>query len=86
MDEFMEECELLNCRIDYLATHKYPKPGEEDAVMNELKNFSDRYGGRKIWLTEFAVKNTKEEAEIIKFVEIFLPKLVYFSSIWCINR
>ena len=79
MDEFMEECELLNCRIDYLATHKYPKPGEEDAVMNELKNFSDRYGGRKIWLTEFAVKNTKEEAEIIKFVENFLPKLVYSS-------
>ena len=73
----MEECELLNCRIDHLATHKYLRPGEEDAVMNELKNFSDRYGGRKIWLTEFAVKNTKEEAEIIKVVENLLPKLVY---------
>ena len=33
MDEFMEECELLNCRIDHLATHKYLRPGEEDAVI-----------------------------------------------------
>ena len=23
MDEFMAECELLGCRIDYLATHSY---------------------------------------------------------------
>ena len=74
----MEECELLDCRIDYIATHKYFMPGEEDAVLNNLKSFSERYGGRKIWLTEFAVRNTKNEEDVINVIENFLPKLVYF--------
>lgn len=69
----MEECELLDCRIDYIATHMYFRPGEEKGVMNELKAYSERYGGRKIWLTEFAVRNTKNEEEIIQSIEKFLP-------------
>ena len=77
MDAFMEECEFLDCRIDYLATHNYFMPGEEDAVMDELKAYSERYGGRKIWLTEFAVKLTKNEEDIIKAIEKVLPMWVY---------
>ena len=70
----MKECELLACRIDYIATHKYIKPGQEDAAFEELKAYSERYGGRKIWLTEFAVRNTKNEEDIINLIENFLPQ------------
>ena len=74
MDAFMKECELLDCRIDYIATHKYIKPGQEDDAFEELKAYSERYGGRKIWLTEFAVRNTKNEDDIINLIENFLPQ------------
>ena len=72
----MEECELLNCRIDYIATHMYFMPGEEERVLQELKAYSERYGGRKIWLTEFAVRNTVNEQEVIEVIENFLPRSV----------
>ena len=73
MDAFVEECELLDCRFDYIATHKYIKVGQEDAVFEELKAYSERYG-RKLWLTEFAVRNTKNEDDIINLIENFLPR------------
>ena len=73
MDPFMEACELLDCKIDYLATHQYPRVGEEQKTMDRLKAFSERYGGRKIWFTEFALRNTHDEDEVISFIEKFLP-------------
>ena len=41
--------------------------------MDRLKAFSERYGGRKIWFTEFALRNTHDEDEVISFIEKFLP-------------
>ena len=75
----MEACELLDCKIDYLATHEYLKVGDEQKTMDKLKAFSERYGGRKIWLTEFAVRNTIKEQEVIEVIENFLPRSVCFS-------
>ena len=51
-DEFWEECLILECRIDYIATHLYT--GTIDERMKKLKDYSQRYG-KQIWLTEFAV-------------------------------
>ena len=34
MDEFMAECELLGCRIDYLATHDYSKDRNATKTIN----------------------------------------------------
>jgi len=82
MDSFMEECELLDCRIDYIATHEYLKVGQEQSTMNRLKAYSERYGGRKIWLTEFAVRNTHDEDEIVGVIEKLLPMLEEADYIW----
>ena len=73
MDGFMDACDLLDCKIDYIATHEYLKVGAEQSTMNRLKAFSERYGGRKIWLTEFAVRNTHNEDEIVGVIENLLP-------------
>ncbi len=74
MDAFMEECELLGCRIDYIGTHNYPGTGGAEQTMNRLKAFSERYGGRKILFTEFAVAKTHDENTIIEFIEDILPR------------
>ena len=34
MDEFMAECSLLGCRIDYLATHDYSKDRNATKTIN----------------------------------------------------
>jgi len=86
-DPFFEACELLGCRIDYLATHDYA--GNADAVMNRLKMLHQRYG-KKIWLTEFAKCCTHDENEVIDFVKEIIPRLeaanyVYRYS-WFITR
>merc|ERR1712241_486130 len=86
-DPFFEACELLGCRIDYLATHDYA--GNADAVMNRLKMLHQRYG-KKIWLTEFAKCCTHDENEVIEFVKEIIPRLeaanyVYRYS-WFITR
>ena len=72
-DEFWEECLRLECRIDYLATHLYT--GTVDERMDKLHKYSQRYGGKQIWLTEFAVANEANTTKIVEFVEEFLPKL-----------
>jgi len=81
MDEFMQICEELGCRIDYIATHTYPQDNVEQ-IMTKLKDYSDRYGGRKIWLTEFARRNTHKEADVISMIEQLLPRLESADFIW----
>ena len=72
MDAFMEVCELIGCRIDYLATHQYTGTPEE--IMEELKGYSERYGGRKILFTEFARAKEHDEDKVVEFIEDFLPR------------
>jgi len=86
-DKFFEFCEVLNCRIDYLATHDYA--GKANQVMNRLEMLYNRYG-RKIWLTEFAKCCTRDQGEVETFVKAIIPRLeeaeyVYRYS-WFITR
>jgi len=71
-DEFWEECLILECRIDYIATHQYK--GTIDERMKQLKDYSLRYG-KQIWLTEFALALEEDTEKIVEFVEEFLPRL-----------
>ena len=85
LDEFMAECEKLNCRVDYMSTHTYR--GTPQERMSKLKDFSDRYGGRQVWLTEFAVEHEANTTKIIEFIQEFLPLLenadyIYKYSWW----
>merc|ERR1712038_787559 len=86
-ERFFAECEILGCRIDYLATHDYH--GETEMVMNRLEELYNRYG-RKIWLTEFAKCCTRDRGEVETFVKAIIPRLeaaeyVYRYS-WFITR
>ena len=72
MDAFMEVCELIGCRIDYLATHQYTGTPEE--IMEKLRTYSERYGGRKIWFTEFALAKEHDEDKVVEFIEDLLPR------------
>ena len=72
MDAFMEVCELIGCRIDYLATHQYT--GTPQEIMEKLKAYSERYGGRKIWFTEFARAKEHDEDKVVEFIEDLLPR------------
>ena len=49
-------------RFDYLATHHYTS--SPDKTMQILKDYSDRYGGLKIWFTEFAVAREHDETAV----------------------
>merc|ERR1719370_2756948 len=87
LTSFFEFCEVLNCRIDYLATHDYA--GKANQVMNRLEMLYNRYG-RKIWLTEFAKCCTRGQGEVETFVKAIIPRLeaaeyVYRYS-WFITR
>ena len=35
-----------------------------------LRDYSERYGGRKIWFTEFAVAREHEENTIIQYIQV----------------
>ena len=75
-DQFWAECQVLGCRsqdtvigyrnlfprFDYLATHHYTS--SPDKTMQILKDYSDRYGGLKIWFTEFAVAREHDETAV----------------------
>ena len=79
MDPFLEACEELGCKIDYIGMHDYS--GDADHVMKRVKNFSQRYG-KQIWLTEFAVNNEHSEEKVINFIESLLPQLEQSEAVF----
>lgn len=89
MDRFMEECEALGCRVDYIATHEYSKNGNVDELMDKLEKFSARYG-KKVWLTEFSLGNTYDEEKIVAYVKELLPRLeaadFVYKYAWFVTR
>ena len=72
--------------MQLLATHQYLRVGDEQHTMDRLRAFSERYGGRKIWLTEFAVRNTHNEDDVIGVIENLLPMYVNFFQNFCKNK
>jgi len=75
-DAFFEACEVLGCRIDYLATHDYANypTNQADRLVENLQMLYNRYG-RKIWLTEFALCCTTDLAEVEAFLRAIIPQL-----------
>ena len=49
----------LRCRFDYLATHWYSKTQNATETISALREYSERYGGLRIWFTEFAVRQVQ---------------------------
>ena len=61
--------------------------GTPQERMSKLKAFSQRYGDRQIWLTEFAVEHEANSTKIVEFIQEFLPLLenadfIYKYSWW----
>lgn len=82
MQEFMEEVERRDLRVDAIAVHSYGGPDAEHLV-RRLERVSRKYG-RPIWLTEFAVgdwkakrpeKNRFRPEKIATFMKEILPAL-----------
>jgi len=86
-DEFFTLCDILGCRVDYLATHCYK--GNAEHVMQFVEELYHRYG-RKIWLTEFAKSNTRDPAKVLAFMKQMLPLLekseAVFRYSWFVTR
>lgn len=83
MKAFMKGVDERQLRVDFLTAHSYGGPNA-DALMKRLATVHDMFGGRPIWLTEFAVGdwNAKSRAEnkyrpeqIVEFIGKALPKL-----------
>ena len=55
--------------------------GTVDERMQTLKEYSQRYGGKQIWLTEFAVNKEDNVDKIVEFIEEFLPRLEFANYI-----
>jgi len=72
MDQFMQNCTQLGCRIDVLATHLYK--GSPNERMAQLEAYSNRYG-KQLWLTEFAFSKSTNETEVVEFIQEILPML-----------
>jgi len=72
LDKFFEYCDVLGCRVDYVATHDYR--GDADKVMARLEQIYNRYG-RKVWLTEFAKCCTRNQTKIEQFAKEIIPRL-----------
>jgi len=89
-DEFWLQCEILGCRIDYLATHWYKSTQGAELTINTLRDYSERYGGLKIWFTEFAAYREHDEEKVIQYIEELLPLLEHSDFIhrysWFISR
>ena len=68
----------------------FPNKGTPDQRISKLKAYSERYGNKKIWLTEFAVAKDQNAQNVIEFIEEFLPKLEFSDFIyrysWFISR
>jgi len=87
LDPFMEACQALGCRIDFIGLHTYNR--NPNVVMRNINTIAERYG-QKIFFTEFAVPNESDEAKIVQFVEELLPQLEQSENVfrysWFITR
>ena len=44
------------------------------SVIRKSQLYSQRHGGRKIWLTEFAALKEHDTSKIIEYIEELLPR------------
>jgi hypothetical protein len=91
MKAFMKGVEERKLRVDFICMHSYAGL-DADGLVNRIQNISKAYGGRPVWLTEFAVADwsakTREEnrfkpEQIQAYMRKVLPKL---EALECLER
>ena len=84
LDEFFGNCSDVVAECDpslikYLAFHDYH--GHAGNIIRKAELAVQRYGGRKVWITEFAVGYGKNRTEQDKFMRVALPMLEASNAI-----
>merc|ERR1711934_154208 len=86
-ERFMDLCNAVNCRVDYIAVHRYG--GSAENIMAMIDDLYRRHG-KKIWLTEFAMSGTSNADKVLEFMQDILPMLEahegVFKYSWFMNR
>jgi hypothetical protein len=91
MKAFMQGVEERKLRVDFICMHSYAGP-DADGLVNRVQKISKAYGGRPVWLTEFAVADwsakTREEnrfkpEQILAYMRKVMPKL---EALECLER
>ncbi|MFH6772330.1 glycosyl hydrolase [Gaetbulibacter aestuarii] len=77
MQEFMQRADAEGLRVDFVTVHSYGGANVLNFI-SKLKYAHDNYGGRPVWVTEFAVadwnattveNNKYSEAQVIEFMQ-----------------
>lgn len=91
MKSFMKGVEERQLRVDFICIHSYAGL-DADGLVNRIQAISKAYGGRPVWLTEFAVadwtaktrdQNRYKPDQILAFMHKAMPKLEALS---CLER
>merc|ERR1712055_912264 len=86
-DAFFEVCDVIGCKVDYLATHSYT--GNADHDINFINSLYQRYG-RQVWFTEFAKPTTRDPDKELQYMKAILPQLEAAESVrkysWFVTR
>ncbi len=51
--EFLDQCDALNYRVDFVAWHFYRSGYTAESLYNTLKTVHENSGGRPLWITEW---------------------------------
>lgn len=71
--KFLDLCSKRGCKVDFCAVHWYGEASQADALFTFLHQAQRACPGKPIWLTEFNVTGTNEEAS--SFLKQVLPTL-----------
>ena len=91
MKAFMKGVEERQLRVDFICMHSYAGL-DADGLVNRIQAVSLAYGGRPVWLTEFAVadwtaqsrdQNRFKPEQILAFMRKVMPKL---ETLTCLER
>ncbi|KAK6174212.1 hypothetical protein SNE40_017531 [Patella caerulea] len=78
-EKFFKACQ--NCRVNRIAVHAYHC--EPYKIMQSLEKISRHFGGKKLWLTEFACETSYNIDDNIRFMQTLVPLL---EKAWFIER
>ncbi len=91
MKAFMQGVAERKLRVDFICMHSYGGP-DADGLVNRIQAISRTYGGRPVWLTEFAVgdweaksreQNRFKPEQVLAFMRKVMPKL---DALECLER
>ena len=65
---FLGNCTLLNCTIDFIPIHWYASPYNFAYLQSYVEQAYEVGGGRPIWVTEFGMDQTYNDADVLAFM------------------